>query len=143
MHAENLETDDEPMAAMNFIPLIDIALTLVIILMVTTVFVRSPGVNLKLPETATREGAPETNKDLTLVVSSGGAIYMDGQPQTEAAIKAKLKSLAARDKNARILLKGDREVQYKRMMDVMDMVRQSGLSRVVLPTDPKTDVASR
>ena len=143
MHAENLENDDEPMAAMNFIPLIDIALTLVIILMVTTVFVRAPGVNLKLPETATREGAPETNKDLTLVVSSGGAIYMDGQPQTEAVIKAKLKSIAARDKNARILLKGDREVQYKRMMDVMDMVRQSGLSRVVLPTDPKTDVASR
>ena len=53
MHAE-LHGDDEPMAQMNFIPLIDIALTLVIILMVTTVLIKKPGVQLKLPETRTQ-----------------------------------------------------------------------------------------
>src|SRR4051794_10514337 len=52
--------EDEPMADMNLIPLIDIALTLLIILMVTTAFIKHPGVSLKLPETTTREGAPET-----------------------------------------------------------------------------------
>ena len=53
--------EDEPMADMNLIPLIDIALTLLIILMVTTAFIKQPGVSLKLPETATREGSPETD----------------------------------------------------------------------------------
>src|SRR6266571_306138 len=77
MH-RSLSTDDEPMAEMNLIPLIDIALTLVIILMVTTAFIRHPGVSLRLPETATREGAPETKRDYTVVIASDGRLFVDG-----------------------------------------------------------------
>lgn len=130
--------EDEPMAEMNMIPLIDIALTLLIIMMVTTAFVHKPGVSLKLPETATREGAPETNKDLTVVIASDGNIYLDGKVKQPAELAVHLKGIAARDKQARILLKGDRTVAYAKIMEVMDLVRQAGLTRVVLPTDPKT-----
>src|SRR2546430_14935829 len=136
MHAGH-RLEDEPMAEMNLIPLIDIALTLLIIMMVTTAFIKHPGVSLKLPETATREGAPATVKDLTIFVTSDGAIYLDGQKQTMAKGQARLRAIAARDKQARILVKGDQDVVYARIMDVMDMVRQAGLTRVVLPTDPK------
>ena len=129
--------EDEPMAEMNLIPLIDIALTLLIIMMVTTAFIKHPGVSLKLPETKTREGAPETNKDLTLMVTSDGNIYIDGQPRSTPDIQARLRAIAARDKEARILVKGDKDVVYARIMEVMDMVRQAGLTKVVLPTDPK------
>src|SRR5436189_4268963 len=115
--------EDEPMADMNMIPLIDIALTLLIIMMVTTAFIRHPGVSLKLPETATREGAPETKKDLTVVVASDGGIYMDGSRHTPAELQAQLRQTAAvSDKQARILVKGDRDVAYARIMEVMDMV---------------------
>jgi len=136
MHAGH-RLEDEPMAEMNLIPLIDIALTLLIIMMVTTAFIKHPGVSLKLPETATHEGAPETVKDLTIFVTSDGSIYLDGQKQTMAKVQARLRAIAARDKQARILVKGDQDVVYARIMDVMDMVRQAGLTRVVLPTDPK------
>ncbi len=129
--------EDEPMADMNLIPLIDIALTLLIIMMVTTVFIRQPGVSLKLPETVTREGAPETDKDLTIVVASNGNLYMDGQIQDAKTVQGRLMAAARRDKTARVMVKGDREVAYARVMDVMDMVRQAGLTRVTLPTDPK------
>ena len=130
-------SEDEPMADMNLIPLIDIALTLLIILMVTTAFIKQPGVSLKLPETHTREGAPETSKDTTVMVTSEGSVYVDGQVKTLEELQTHLKGVAARDKQARIMLKGDRDVVYRRMMEVMDTVRQAGLTRVVLPTDPK------
>jgi biopolymer transport protein ExbD len=129
--------EDEPMAEMNLIPMIDVALTLLIIMMVTTVFIRHPGVSLKLPETATREGAPETKKDLTVEVTADGSLYMDGQKRTEQEVQSQLLALAARDRNSRVLVKGDRDVIYARVMEVMDMVRQAGLTRVVLPTEPK------
>ena len=125
------------MAEMNLIPLIDIALTLLIIMMVTTAFIKHPGVSLKLPETKTREGAPETNKDLTILVTSDGGTYVDGQRRSMPDIQMHLRRIAARDKQARILVKGDRDVVYSRIMEVMDLVRQAGLTRVVLPTDPK------
>lgn len=136
MHA-GFEHDDEPMAAMNFIPLIDIALTLVIILMVTTAFIRPPGVSLKLPETATREGAPETPKDLTIAVARDGRLYMDGRPAEASACQSRLMEVAARDKQARVLVRGDKHVEYQRVMDVMDMARQAGLTRISLLTDPE------
>ena len=136
MHGRSAPEDD-PMAEMNFIPLIDIALTLVIILMVTTAFVRHPGFSLKLPETATREGAPENNKDLVIAVSSGGGLYLDGQRRSAAELSARLKEAARRDKQTRVLVKGDRDVVYARVMEVMDQVRQAGLTRVVLPTEPR------
>jgi biopolymer transport protein ExbD len=136
MHAGHRQ-DDEPMAEMNLIPLIDIALTLLIIMMVTTAFIKHPGVSLKLPETSTREGAPETNKDMTIFVTVDGGLFVDGTKRNVADIQARLRSIAIRDKEARVLVKGDRDVVYARIMEVMDMVRQAGLTRVVLPTDPK------
>ena len=136
MHGVHYD-EDRPMAEMNMIPLIDIALTLVIILMVTTVFIKNPGVSLKLPETVTREGAPEGPKDLTISVDRDGSMYLDGQQQTRQEIQSRLKAVAAANKQARVLVKGDRSVVYEKVMEVMDLVRQAGLTRVVLPTDPK------
>lgn len=136
MHGSRL-AEDEPMAEMNMIPLIDIALTLVIILMVTTVFIKHPGVSLKLPETVTREGAPESKKDTVIMVGADGSLFLDGQPKDPAAIRGHLTAIAKKNKDARVLVKGDRSVAYSRVMDVMDLVRQAGLTRVVLPTDPK------
>ena len=136
MHG-SIDQDDEPMAAMNFIPLIDIALTLVIILMVTTAFIRPPGVSLKLPETATREGAPETPKDLTISVGSDGSLYMDGKAAKPTDCQARLTLVAAKDKQARVLVRGDQGVEYGKVMVVMDMARQAGLTRISLLTDPK------
>jgi biopolymer transport protein ExbD len=130
--------EDEPIAEINMIPMIDIALTLLIIMMVTTVFIQKPGVALKLPETVTREGAMETKKDLTIVISAEGDTYVEGTKIDTGALQARLREVATRDKEARVLIRGDRNAQYARIMDVMDMVRISGLTRVVFPTDPKT-----
>ena len=127
------------MAEMNMIPLIDIALTLVIILMVTSVFIKNPGVSLKLPETATREGTPETPRDIVLSVAGDGRVYMDGAPTDPQRLSARLRETATRDKQARVLVRGDRGVAYAHIMEVMDLVRQAGLTRVVLPTDPKPE----
>jgi len=130
-------TEDEPMAEMNFIPLIDIALTLVIILMVTTAFIKLPGVSLKLPETKTRQGTPETKKDVTLVIAADGTIYLDAQKKTLPEIQEHLLQVAGRDRQTRVLVKGDRAAVYGRVMEVMDMIRQAGLTKIVLPTEPK------
>lgn len=136
MHSGH-RTEDDPMAEMNFIPLIDIALTLVIILMVTTAFIKLPGVSLKLPETKTREGTPETKNDVTLVITADGTIYLDAQKKTLPEIQEHLLQVAGRDKQTRVLVKGDRAAVYGRVMEVMDMIRQAGLTKIVLPTEPK------
>jgi biopolymer transport protein TolR len=136
MHGHHA-AEDEPMAEMNLIPLIDIALTLLIILMVTSAFIHRPGVSLHLPQSATREGAPETSKDMIISVSADGSYRVDGKLETTTYLQAKLLDVASRDRESRVLVKGDRDVPYARIMEVMDIVRQAGLTHIVLPTDPK------
>jgi biopolymer transport protein ExbD len=144
MHSGH-SSEDEPMAEMNLIPLIDIALTLLIIMMVTTAFVRKPGVSLKLPETVTREGAAEMSKDLIVYIDSKGALFMNGRPVSDAEVQSRLIAAMtdtrnpAVKKDQRLLIKADRAVQYDRVMRVMDMARRAGLTKVTLPTDPFPD----
>ncbi len=129
--------EDEPMAEINLIPLIDISLTLVIILMVTTVFIHNPGFKLNLPKTVTHEGAPETPKDVTVSIAPGGDFYYNGKPESLPQLQALLTAAADHDKGQRVLLKGDKSVRYEQVMQVMDAIRQAGLTRVLLPTDLK------
>ena len=124
------------MSEMNMVPLIDVALTLVIILMVTTAFVRNPGVSLRLPQSATREGAPETKKDVTVMVTANGAVSVDGQMMKSDELLTRFKAVAGKDLESRVLIKGDKDVSYNKIMQVMDTARQAGLSKVVLPTEP-------
>ena len=129
--------EDEPMAEINLIPLIDISLTLVIILMVTTVFIHNPGFKLHLPKTVTHEGSPETPGDVTVSIAPDGEYYYNGTHETLPQIQTLLTAAEMRDKNQRVLLKGDRSVRYDQVMQVMDAIRQAGLTRVLLPTDLK------
>jgi biopolymer transport protein TolR len=132
-------TEDEPMAEMNMIPLIDIALTLLIILMVTTAFIQKPGFNLNLPKAAQREGSPETPKDIIVGVERTGVFYMDGQQKTLPEIQSKLKTAYQANNEVRVLVKGDKDVAYGRITDIMNAVREAQIVHVVLPTDPKLD----
>ena len=136
MHGGN-SGEDEPMGEMNLIPLIDVALTLLIIMMVTTAFVRKPGVSLKLPETVTREGAPEMSKDLSIAIAANGTMYIDSQPQSVEQVQNRLRAVARANKDARVLIKGDQNVIYAHVALVIDLARQAGLTKVTLPTDPK------
>ncbi len=130
-------SEDDPVAEINLIPLIDISLTLVIILMVTTVFIHNPGFKLNLPKTVTHEGAPETAKDVTVAIAPNGRYYYNGKSVTLPQVQALLIVAADHDKGQRVLLKGDKSVRYEQVMDVMDAIRQAGLTRVLLPTDLK------
>ena len=130
-------SDDEPMAEINLVPLIDISLTLVIILMVTTVFIHNPGFKLNLPKTVTHEGAPETAKDVTIAIAPTGAYYYNGKPVTLPQLQSLLITAADKNRGQRVLLKGDKDVHYGQVMDVMDAIRQAGLTRVLLPTELK------
>ena len=136
MHSGGSRDDDDPVVELNMIPLIDIALTLLIILMITSAFIKKPGVALTLPSSQTREGTPESNKDLVVVVTKEGKFFVDKTLLNDASLQARMTSLAIRNKEARVLLKGDRDVPYGRVMRAMDLARQAGLTRVVLPTEP-------
>ena len=130
-------SEDEPMAEMNMIPLIDISLTLLIIMMITTTFVKQPGFALKLPESASRQGKPETPKDLIVAIDRSGKFWMDGKQTTDADLLNTLKSAYNRNHSVRVLVKGDQGVNYGRVSHAMDLISMAKIQHINLPTNPR------
>ncbi len=131
------KTEDDPMAEMNMIPLIDISLTLLIIMMVTTTFIKQPGFALKLPESASRQGKPETPKDLIVAINKQGKFYMDGKETSDAELLHTLKSAYTRNNAVRVLVKGDEGVNYGRVSHAMDLISMANIKHINLPTNPR------
>src|SRR5450432_4632365 len=96
-------SEDDPVAEMNMIPLIDISLTLLIIMMITTTFVKQPGFALKLPETSSRQGKPETPKDLVVGIDRDGKLWMDGKNPDDGELLRSLMTAYDRNHEVRVL----------------------------------------
>ncbi len=123
-----------PMAEINIIPLVDVVLVLLIIFMATTAFVKESGLNMKLPQAKSSEVVPQENKDLNVALSRDGGLFLDGQPIAESALERTMKARAARQPDTRVVIKGDENIEYKRVVRIMDMAKQSGLPKVALGT---------
>ena len=136
MHG-GIQNEDDPVAEMNMIPLIDIALTLLIVMMITTTFVKQPGFALKLPESSTRQGNPETQKDITVGVDRTGKFWMDGRNPTDTELLQSLKTAYNRNHEVRVLVKGDEGVPYGKVSHAMDLISQANIKHINLPTNPK------
>ena len=131
--------EDDPVAEMNMIPLIDISLTLLIVMMITTTFVKQPGFALKLPESASRQGKPETPKDLTIAVDRNGIFWMDGKHTTDTEMLDTLRAAYARNHDVRVLVKGDEGVPYGKVSHAMDIISLANIKHINLPTNPKPE----
>src|SRR5687767_5433516 len=95
-----------PMAEINIIPLVDVVLVLLIIFKATTAFIKESGLNMKLPAAKTTEVTPEDTKDITIALTRDDKIYMDGNPVTEEAVQAAMVERAAKNSEARVIIKG-------------------------------------
>jgi biopolymer transport protein ExbD len=122
------------MAEINIIPLVDVVLVLLIIFMATTAFVKETGLNLKLPAAKTGGAASQTSRDLTVALGKNGAMTLDGQPTDETILRAALRSRVKRNPQVHLVIKGDSGIPYSRVVRVMDLARQAGLSSVALGT---------
>jgi biopolymer transport protein TolR len=129
-----------PMAEINVTPFVDVMLVLLIIFMVAAPLL-NVGVPVDLPKT---EAKPITGQDEPLVVSidSKGDIYLQETKMTADELGAKLKAIAAGKPDTRIFVRGDKGIEYGRIMEVMGIVSGSGFTKVGLVAEqPSTGPA--
>ena len=126
------DESDEPIAAINFIPMIDISLVLLIIFMVATTFVSVTGIDLKLPKAATSKSAETKNVTVQLNVQKD--VYLNGEKTTWEAIKGGLQGKLAGSKDRAVIINIDRGVDYGSAVKLMDIVNQCDAA-IVLATE--------
>jgi len=130
------------MAEINVTPFVDVMLVLLIVFMVTAPLL-TVGVPVDLPKTR----APALGQDkepLSVTIAKDGKIYLQKQVVAEDALVAKLTAISQNGYDQRIFVRGDKSVDYGRVMTVMGMLSQAGFTHIGLVTDvakPKPDGA--
>ena len=125
----------EPMSDINVTPRVDGRLVLVVIFSLTAPLMVS-AVRLGRPRTGQAQPA-DVVRPLLLAIDAQGAIFLDNQPQTLQALAAALAPVAAQDAQTEVQLRADTAVPYGRVVEVMGVVQQAGLSRIAFVADPQ------
>ena len=119
-----------PLAEINVTPLVDVMLVLLIIFMVTAPLMTS-GVSVDLPKT----NAQQLNSDsepLTVSIKADGSIYLQDQVVEIGDLVPKLQAIAQNNPDRRIFVRGDKDLAYGRIMEVMGTITQGGFTKVAL-----------
>jgi biopolymer transport protein TolR len=77
----------------------------------------------------------QDNEPLSVTVKRDGNIYLQNQPIAEDALVPKLTAIAANGYDQRIFVRGDRAVDYGRVMEVMGLLSAAGFTHIGLVTD--------
>ena len=119
-----------PLSEINVTPLVDVMLVLLIIFMVTAPLMTS-GVSVDLPKT----DAKPLNTDsqpLTVTIDASGKIFLQDQEVQLPELVAKLQAIAQNNQDRRIFVRGDKDLAYGRIMEVMGTITQGGFTKVAL-----------
>ena len=133
--AFNLKRSErEPMREINVTPFVDVMLVLLIIFMVTAPLL-TVGVQVDLPETSA-DTLPEESEPLTLTINSKGEVFIQ---ETKIEFNNLIKKILAVSNNrtdTRIYVRGDKTINYGRVLEVMGILSGSGFTKVALISEP-------
>ncbi|MBW2003435.1 MAG: protein TolR [Deltaproteobacteria bacterium] len=118
----------------NVTPLVDVMLVLLIIFMVTAPMMIH-GVKVNLPITESKS-IKSKEDPLILSITKKRLIFIEDYNVTFKALKGKLKKIVANRAGKEILLQADKDVPYGFVMKVMSQVKEAGISKVGMITEP-------
>ena len=125
---------NEPMSDINATPFVDVMLVLLIIFMVTAPLL-TVGVQVDLPESAA-DSLPDDQEPLTISVNSKGEIFIQEHQVSFNKIIPKLLAIAKNRTDTRIYVRGDKNINYGRILEVMGRLSGAGFSKVALISEP-------
>jgi biopolymer transport protein TolR len=120
-------------ADINITPMIDVLLVLIIIFMVITPLA-PVGLKTALPEPAPAPLNPPRLQDIVVTVRKDGMILLNQERVTFTALPARLNQIFQVRGGDVIFLRGDGDLEFSRIAEVIDIAKGAGLQRIALMT---------
>ena len=120
----------------NFIPLIDVLLVIIIFLVVSTTFARFSQLKINLP-TAEANIADKSLEYINVTISKDGQYAINQKSisaQTVKDLTIKLREISAGDINNPLVINADALASHQSVINVMEASRQAGLTKITFST---------
>lgn len=121
---------------LNITPLLDLVFVLLVIFIITTPQLTN-SLEINLPSGKPLPEKPDAPKPKInrIVVDDQGQAFLNREPFTIPALKAKLQQLKAADPELGVVVEGSEEVDYQNMINVLDVLQQLDITKVGLATE--------
>jgi len=121
------------MGEINVTPFVDVMLVLLIVFMVTAPLL-TVGVTVDLPET-TAAPLPGQDEPLSISIDQAGEVYLQDSAIALEQLGPRLQAITERNPDTRIFVRGDKVIDYGRVMAVVGAIHAAGFSKVALVTE--------
>ncbi|MDD4908063.1 MAG: biopolymer transporter ExbD [Candidatus Omnitrophica bacterium] len=115
----------------NITPFTDVILVLLVIFMITTPLISQSSIKVKLPQA--NSGKPlEGAKHLMayITITTEGSVYLDEKITTKQELKDKMSTMYRNNPDLAVILRSDRLVRFKDIVEVLDILSDLGITRL-------------
>ncbi len=126
--------DEEP--RIDLTPMVDVVFLLLIFFMISTTFVESPGISIKLPESSA-ETVEREPKEIKVYLSREGDIYHRDRKITLDDFKELLAEHQSDAEETTVLLLADQESRHGKVVTLMDLARDAGFVKLAIATEQR------
>lgn len=120
---------EEPIAEINVVPLVDIILVVLIIFMVTAPMVLKPTLDVNLPQASSGEAKADA-KNLEVVINKAGTVFLNNTEVNIEELKAKIKTEAETNAESSVVLTADKDVTLDGLTNLIDAIKSSGIKKL-------------
>ena len=119
-----IQMDDED-TELNMTPMLDVVFILLIFFIVTSVFVKTPGIEPSKPEAVTQK---EWKPSILIAVNAAKEIWIDKRPYDVGEIRPVVMSMQAENPKAEAIINADKDAEVGVVMSVQEMMQDLGIS---------------
>ena len=126
--------DEEVLSDINITPLVDVMLVLLIIFMITAPMLHQ-GIEVALPKSDAPTIPTKADDPLVLSINRDGLVYIKDKPVHPTRLVEVLTPMLRGRSDETVFLKGDRDVAYGKVIEVLDLLHRSGIEKVGMVTE--------
>lgn len=127
------DSQDEVMAEINIVPLVDVILVVLIIFMVTAPMIMKPSININLPKAGSADATAPGKLNIT--IAPDGQLSLDGQPADEQQVRAAAEQELKKNPEVQAIISADKDVPHGRVVSVLDIVKSAGVKKFAISID--------
>ena len=122
------------MSDINVTPFVDVMLVLLIIFMVTAPMM-THGVKVETPQT-THQKMDVDEKALVISIDASRRVFINQYQLNASEVREKLPTILDVKQTREVYLKADKSLPYGLVMDVMAQIRDAGIEKIGMVTEP-------
>jgi biopolymer transport protein TolR len=126
--------EEEVLADINITPLVDVMLVLLIIFMITAPMLHQ-GIEVALPKSEAPNLPNRVSDPIVLSINRDGMVYVKDKPVHPTRLVEVLAPQLRGRADETVFIKGDRDVPYGRVIEILDLLQRGGIAKVGMVTE--------